>query len=75
MKQRFLSFANFLVRLFWMFTRETIETMLMAFGLFYIGASFGRPSVDPHFLNAHESWAVFIQLMGELFAKAGRCGQ
>jgi hypothetical protein len=75
MKKRFLKCAKFAGALCWLLVRETLEMILMSLGVFYLGASFARHGVQPHFLSGHEAWAVFIQLMNVFFTKAGRCGQ
>jgi hypothetical protein len=75
MKQHILKCAKFLGWICWMFVKEMAEMVLLSLGVFYMGASFARHGVEPHFLNGHEAWAVFIQLMGVFFTKVGRCGQ
>jgi hypothetical protein len=73
MKQQVLKCARFVGWGCWVFTKELVEMILMSLGLFYLGASFGRHDVQPHFLSGHEAWAVFIQLMNAFFRKAARC--
>ena len=75
MKRHVLKCVKFFGWFCWLFIRETVELILISLGVFYVGASFGRQGVQPHFLSGHEAWAVFIHLMNVFFMKVGRCGQ
>ncbi len=74
MKRHVLKCVKFFGWFCWLFIRETAELILISLAVFYLGASFGRLGVQPHFLSGHEAWAVFIHLMNVFFTKVGRCG-